>query len=387
MTGKSLVYPAILVLMAIMLILPSACVKVAEPQSQPSGSQQQQVEIASLTAAQNQTYPGGTVNLQSVITNPAKDMLGFKWTASAGTFVEQGGANNTWRAPNNYGDYEIKLTVDNGKGFTTEAITMIKVSANHPPTVNSLTADPSALQFATNTTITCVAVDSDGDPVQYKWEAREGNISGVGNKVTWTSPSKNGNFSVFVVVSDGKGAETRQELVIQVAAPTGSQTINLIKAESGTVSSDGDRNTGLFRAGDDEKDIGYRAFFSYNIFPFWNMEIKQAKLKFIGGKVIGDDPWDPVTGVGNFQVRRVSYSEKLPAFGFVDGGPVERDPSFNNKRFDEVDVTPELINNVTNRLERLQIEVGFMKKTTNGNRIAEYIQWSDAVLEVTAQQK
>jgi len=52
-----------------------------------------------------------------------------------------------------------------------------------------------------------------------------------------------------------------------------------------------------------------------------------------------------------------------------------------------VDVTPELINNITNRLERAQFEVGFMKKATNGNHIAQYIQWSDAVLEVTAAPK
>lgn len=385
MTKRRLVYLAVLAMMAVVLIVPAACVKVAAPQSQSSGSQLP--EIASLTAAQNQTYPGGTVNLQSVVSNPAKDVLEFKWTASAGTFVDQGVASTTWRAPNNYGDYEIKLTVTNGKGATTEKITVIKVSANHPPTINSLTADPASVQFGTNTTITCVAADSDGDAIQYKWEAREGSISGVGNKVTWTSPSKNGNFSVFVVVNDGKGAETRQELIIPVAAPTGAQTLNLIKNESGTVDSNGDKDTSIYKAGDDDKDIGYRAFFSFNIFPLMNMDIKQAKLKFIGGKAVGDDPWDPVTGIGNFQVRRVSYSEKLPSFNFVDGGPVERDPSFNNKQFAEVDVTPELINNVSNRLERMQFEVGFMKKATNGNHVAQYVQWSDAVLEVTAQQK
>jgi hypothetical protein len=387
MTGSRAIYFAAMVLMMVVLIVPVACVKIATPPPKPAETPaSQNLEIASLTAAQNQTFPGGTVNLQSVVTNPNKDIIQFKWTASAGTFVEQGGANNTWRAPNNYGDYEIKLTVDNGKGYTTEAITSIKVSANHPPTINSLTAEPASLQFANNTTVTCVAADSDGDPVQYKWEAREGSISGVGNKVTWTSPSKNGNFSIFVTVSDGKGAETRQELVIPVASPTGSQTLNLVKSESGTVSSEGDRDTSVYKAGDDDKDIGYRAFFSFNIFPLQTMEIKQAKLKFIGGKVVGDDPWDPITGVGNFQIRRVSY-EKIPAFNFVDGGPVERDPSFNNKQFQEVDVTPELVNNITNRLERMQFEAGFMKRTSNGNHIAQYIQWSDALLEVTASQK
>lgn len=380
------IYRVVLVLMAVALVIPTACVKIASPAPAPTASSQDP-EITSLTPAQNQIFPGGEVNIQSIVTNPNKDVLQFKWTASAGSFIEDGKANTTWRAPKNYGDYEIKLTVDNGKGFSTEATTWITVSANHPPDINSLTADPAALQFAQNTTITCVAADSDGDPVQFKWEAREGSISGVGNKVTWTSPSKNGNFSIWVTVSDGKGAETRQELIIPVASPTGSQTLTLVKSESGTVDSLGDRQLGFFRAGDDEKNTGYRAFFSFNIFPLQTMEIKQARLKFIGGTVVGDDPWDPVTGIGNFQIRRVSYGEKLPSFNFVDGGPVERDPSFNNRQFDEVDVTPELVNNIANRLERLQFEAGFMKKTTNGNNIAQYIQWQDAVLEVTASQK
>jgi PKD repeat protein len=384
---KDIFYSVCLALAVGIILFTPACVKVAtKPTTQPeSGSQQPQ--IVSLTAAQSQTYPGGTVNLQSVVTNPANDVLEFKWTATGGSFVEQGGANNTWRAPTGYGDYEIKLTVTNGKGATTEAITVIKVAANHPPTINSLTADPPSVQYDTNSTLTCIATDQDGDPLQYKWEAKEGKISGVGNKVTWTSPAKNGNFSIFITVSDGKGAEARQEIIIPVAAPTGSQTLNLVKSESGTVSSDGDKDTSTYKAGDDDKNIGYRAFFSFNIFPLWNMDIKEGKLKFIGGKVVGDDPFDPITGVGGFQIRYVSYGSTLPKFNFVDGGPVARDPSFNNKQFYEVDVTPELINAVSARQERFQIEAGFMKKTTNGNNVAQYIQWSDVVLSVVAQPK
>lgn len=396
MAKSKFVYLTVLVLLLI-LVIPSACVRIAAPSSQTSGSAQVSnsaqtsgnllPEIVSLTAAQNQTYPGGTLNLQSVVTNPGKDILEFKWTSSGGEFVEQGGANNTWRAPDKYGDYEIKLTVSNGKGASTEAVSVIKVSANNPPSITSLTADPPGLQFDSNTTITCIATDSDGDALQYKWEVREGKISGVGSKVTWTSPSKNGDFTITVVVSDGKGAETTQPLVISVAAPTGVQTLNMVKSESGTVTSDGDKDTSIYKAGDDDSNIGYRAFFSYNIFPLWNMEIKQAKLKFIDGKVIGDDPWDTVTGVGGFQLKHLGYGSKLPSFNLVEGGPVQRDPSYNNKQFAEVDVTPELINDVSNRLDRSQFEAGFMKKTTNGNGVAQYIQWADVVLEITAQQK
>jgi len=376
-----------LVLMAVIILTSvAACAQpAATPPQTPAGNMPP--VIASLTAAQNQTYPGGTVNVQSVVSDPNGDMINFNWTATGGEFVENGRANTAWRAPKGYGTYEIKLTVDDGKGGSAQATVPITVSANHAPSITGLTADPTALLPAATTTLTCISSDQDGDAVQYKWEARDGVLSGIGNKVSWTAPGKSGNYSVFVVVSDGKGAETRQEIVIPVAAPSSAQTFTLIPKESGTVTSEGDRDNSIYKAGDDEKNIGYRAFFSYNIFPLLGMEIKQAKLKFIDGRVVGDDPFDPVTGVGGFQIMRISYGTTLPKFGTVDGSPFQRSEAYLNKPIVEVDVTPELITAVDNRLEKFQAEAGFMKRTTNGNNIAQYIQWSDAILEVTAAPK
>jgi hypothetical protein len=378
-----------LMIIAIASMMMGACVKIASPApagpAAPGGNQPP--VISSLTAAQNQTFPGGTVNLQAIVSDPNGDSINYSWTASGGSFVESGRGNNTWRAPNGYGDYEIKLTVDDGKGGTAQSTVKITVSANHPPTISSLAAVPPSLQFASTTTLTAVASDQDGDPVQFKWDARDGTLSGVGNKVSWTSPSKNGNYTVTVTVSDGKGAETKQDIVIPVASVSGIQKFNMVKQESGTVGSDGNRDASMYKAGDDEKNLGYRAFFSFNIFPLQGMEIKQARLVFSGTRVVGDDPFDPTTGVGGFQIRHLSYGSQMPTFGIMDGGPVERDQSFQNKFIDVVDVTPELTNDVGNRVERSQFEAGFMKRTTNGNGVAQYIQWTDVVLEVTASAK
>ena len=385
MKSRRFIY-ALLLTTVVILTLVAACAKPAAPTT-PAPVGNLPPVIASLTAAQNQTYPGGTVNIQSVVSDPNGDSVNFNWTATGGEFVENGRANTTWRAPAGYGNYEIKLSVDDGKGQTAQTTVPITVSANNPPFVTSLTAEPAALQFASTTTLTCIASDQDGDPVQYKWEARDGTLSGVGNRVSWTSPSKGGTYSVFVVASDGKGAETRQEIVIPVAAPSGVQTFKMVPNESGTVGSDGDRNKEIFKAGDDEKNIGYRAFFSYNIFPLMGKDIKQAKLKFVDGRVVGDDPFDPITGVGGFQVMRISYGDTLPKFGSVDGSPFQRAEAYLNKPIVEVDVTPELITAVDNRLERFQAEAGFMKRTTNGNGVAQYLQWPDVVLEVTASDK
>ncbi|MBN1374732.1 MAG: PKD domain-containing protein [Dehalococcoidia bacterium] len=379
---------AILILSILLLAVAAACVKIADtPTSAPSGNQPP--VISSLTASQNQTYPEGPINLQAIVSDPDGDSLNYKWTASGGSFVEQGRGNTTWTAPKQYGDYEIKLMVDDGKGGSQEAVVTITVSANHPPEITSFTASPAALQFSSMTTLTVIASDPDGDTMQYKWDdAHAGTLSGVGNKVSWTSPSKNGNFTITVIVSDGKGAESRKELIIPVASVSGVQTINLVEKESGTVTSEGDKDTSYYKAGDDDKNIGYRAFFSFNIFPLMNQEIKEAKLKFIGGKVVGDDPFDPITGVGNFQIRHLSWPiGTLPKFN-VEAGPVQRLELYGmNKPLVEVDVTPEITNVVANRLERFQVEATFTKRVTNGNNVAQFLQWTDVVLEVTSAPK
>ncbi len=377
----------VLVLVAIIMLTAAAACAPAAPPPQETPAGNMPPIIASLTAAQNQTYPGGMVNVQSVVSDPNNDVISFNWTATGGEFVENGRANTTWRAPKGYGTYEIKLTVDDGKGGSVQATLPITVSANHAPSITSLTGDPAALLLAATTTLTCIASDQDGDAVQYKWEAREGTISGIGNRVSWTAPGKSGNYTVTVVVSDGKGAETRQDIVIPVAAISGVQTFQMVPKESGTVSSEGDRDYSIYKAGDDEKNIGYRAFFSYNIFPLLGKDIKQARLKFIDGRVVGDDPFDPVTGVGDFKVMRISYGDTLPKFGTPDGSPFQRAEGYLNKAIVEVDVTPELITAVDNRLERFQAEAGFMKRSFNGNNIAQYVQWKDVVLEVTASDK
>ena len=47
-----------------------------------------------------------------------------------------------------------------------------------------------------------------------------------------------------------------------------------------------------------------------------------------------------------------------------------------------IDVTQEVANVAAAAITRLQVEALFLK-TTNGNNVAEFIQWSDVTLEVT----
>lgn len=207
----------------------TACVKEAAPAATTPAVNQPPV-LWSLTAAQTQTYPGGSVNLQAVVSDPNGDLLNYNWTTTGGSFVESGRDHNTWVAPNHLGNYDIELMVDDGKGGTVDALVTISVSANHPPVISSLTADPSALSFASRTILTVIASDPDGDTLQYIWDDGDaGTISGIGDKVSWTSPSKNRNYNISVTVSDGNGTVTRQEIVIPVTDTSSTQAIPLVK--------------------------------------------------------------------------------------------------------------------------------------------------------------
>ena len=97
---KSRIIYAVVLIAVITLTLVAACAKPAPPPTPPAPTGNMPPVIASLTAAQNQTYPGGTVNVQSVVSDPNGDIINFAWTATGGEFVENGRANTAWRAPN-----------------------------------------------------------------------------------------------------------------------------------------------------------------------------------------------------------------------------------------------------------------------------------------------
>ena len=86
---------------------------------------------------------------------------------------------------------------------------------NQPPVIQSVTAEklgnPSnAYQVICNTT------DADGDTLKYWWSADGGMIKGEGDNVTWIAPDTGSNYTVKVVVTDGKGGEATGSVTISV---------------------------------------------------------------------------------------------------------------------------------------------------------------------------
>lgn len=347
----------------------ASCLKVAAPQGG-------QLSVQNLKPVQNQTSPGGTVAIESTVTNPGNASLTYKWSATGGGFGGSG-ANNLWQAPSQTGTYGITLTVEDGKGASAQGRTTVTVSSNRAPAIVGISADPKNVTPGGSSVISCTANDPDGDVVRYSWSTSDGSITGSGNKVTWASPSKSGDFAITCVASDGNGGEAKQSVTVAVS-PTGSNVIiNLTKQESGTVSSTGEKDASRYRAGDDGKNITYRAFFSYDIFSLNKTNVRQAKLKFGPGNISGD-PFGSLTGL---RLWKVGYGEGLPDYNttgdnfFYAGGLLSSAPA-------EVEVTQEITSLIAAGAYKFQFEALFYK-ATNGNNAVDHIEWPDVSLNIT----
>lgn len=367
---KSRITFSLLVVCSVLLIALAGCITVSSPQAQG------QLSIESLNPVQNQTTPGGTVVIISSVINPDNSKLNYAWSASGGGFGGSG-ASNTWQAPAQQGVYDITLVVDDGKGGSAKAKTTITVSDNRAPAITSLTANPVNVNLGGHTTIKCVANDPEGDIVRYSWNVSEGSISGSGSQVSWSAPSKAGEFGVTCVVSDGKGAETKQTIRIVVGPVNADITINLVKQETGTVSSTGDKDTTRIRAGDDAKGVTYRAFISYDIFGLNNTNVRLAKLKFGPGRITGD----PFTNLEGLRLWKVSYGEGLPDYN-ITGDNIYTAGALIKSSPNEIDVTSEIKALINSGASRFQMEALFYKATSSNSAI-DNIEWPDITLMVS----
>jgi hypothetical protein len=374
----------VLVMLTVVAMVGAACgpQETLPPSLPPTPSGNQPPVISSLVAENMQIYPSGNTEIQCIAQDADGDQIDFKWACTGGDF-SGAGPIVIWKAPPDYGTYTITVTVEDRKGGSAQASLPVTVGANQSPVISSLVANPSGILYGGSTTITCIATDPDGDLVRYSWSASEGNISGVGNKVTWVAPNKGGNFNVTVILSDGKGGETTGNVMLTVAAVSRTVTITPVAQETGSVRSDGATDNSRTWAGDDEKDKGYCAFWSFDVWSLAGKDIQSASLKFTTRAIAGN-PFSSTTGLNGLRFWKVKYGDELPAFQYTGSNlwnvPVQTAPPT------ELDITQEIVNVAAAAATRFQVEALFLKGY-NGNHVAEFIEWSEVVLEVTYSDK
>lgn len=381
----------VLVALLVMAMLGIACGKDEAPSapspSTPGGNQPP--VISSLTPEQTQIHASGNIEISCTAEDPDGDNLSYEWAATGGSFSETGasaGSVVTWKAPEDYGNYDITVTVEDGKGGNVQSSLTLAVGSNQSPQISSLIADPNSILPGSSTTITVIATDPDGDKISYSWSGGEGEVTGVGNKVTWKAPRRSGTFDVTVVISDGKGGKTTGTVPVVASAATSTVTLTVVQEETGTVSSEGDKDKSRTMAGDDENNTGYRAFWSFNIMSLWDSEIHKAELKFTTRNQAGD-PFSSTTGLGGLRLWKVNYGEgKLPNYN-TSGEKLDNSTATVKAPPNVIDVTPEIIHLVKSTSTRFQAGALFMDLVSDGDDVAEWIDWSDVTLTVTYSQK
>jgi hypothetical protein len=105
----------------------------------------------------------------------------------------------------------------NCKASEIPATSLVVPQPNYAPQISRIIYE-STTNVSAPVDITCKAIDPDGDLLTYGWIASSGNITGSGPTVIWISPSVPGIYTVTANVSDGRGGEDSESIVIEVTA-------------------------------------------------------------------------------------------------------------------------------------------------------------------------
>ena len=87
---------------------------------------------------------------------------------------------------------------------------------NTVPVISGVEVNPAVIAASATATITCSAVDQDGDTLNYLWTALNGKIDGNGQTVSFTAPEQGGVYEIEVEVNDGRGGIVKEKKSIQV---------------------------------------------------------------------------------------------------------------------------------------------------------------------------
>lgn len=208
----------------VVLLLGSACTPPVESTPSPPEPANQPPTINSITAPK-EVNSLTECQISCEANDADGDTLNYTWSADRAT-IEGEGNSIIWVAPDTGGDYTIGVTISDGKGGeAADSVTITVISGpNHPPVITGLTIDGNPpneenqhLRTLRTVTIECIAEDPDGDELSYFWpRPTGGKIQGEGAKVGWTAPGVPGDYTVTVIVSDGRGDEAEASMQFDV---------------------------------------------------------------------------------------------------------------------------------------------------------------------------
>jgi hypothetical protein len=96
------------------------------------------------------------------------------------------------------------------------SVLLYTVLANHQLVIKSLAAEPEGVPPSGSCQIVCNATAPRGEELTYNWSADGGAITGQGATITWTAPDSWGSYNITVTVTDGRGGEATDYVIIPV---------------------------------------------------------------------------------------------------------------------------------------------------------------------------
>lgn len=163
--------------------------------------------INSILANPSTIVIGNTSNIICNAIDVDGDSLIYSWSVDEGSI---GGNGNevTYYATDVLGLKTITCLVSDGNGgedigdVNVEVIAM----ANTPPEIICLFASLYSVPTGGKSTLSCNAIDEDGDDLIYEWISNNGSIVENGSSATFNAPSSNETYSTITcMVYDGQG--------------------------------------------------------------------------------------------------------------------------------------------------------------------------------------
>lgn len=195
--------------------------------------------IKSLAAEMLTVLKNDTVKVYCTAVDRENDELEYIWKSEFGE-LQLTGSQINWIAPDEIGEFEISVVVNDKNGLSDSSKINIQVldEINTEPTILKMTAEPRKIDLGEQTIIECFANDNEDDQLNYLWNSAFGSIEGTGNEIVWTAPIEPGNYTVSCIVSDSKNLTATDSITISVRDLSETQTGNLIAylPFSGTVS-------------------------------------------------------------------------------------------------------------------------------------------------------
>jgi len=329
---------------------------------------------------------GSTIYISCAAVDPDGDLLKYEWAATGGSFHSITGNTCVWRAPKVNAEFIVSVTIKDSRGGITEAQQVLIVVENQNPVIRSLTANPYNVEVGGMSILNCFAEDPDGDDLDYAWKCDGGEITGVGDTVTWITPKivpgEPSDFLITLTVNDGKGGFDVENVSLHVDIPYITEVFSPLPMETGTVCSDGSEDTRMTMAGDNENNESYQAFWSFDLYSLRATRVVKATLSFKVRDIV-QDPFQVPSGLGGLHIYQV-YAEPggLPDYNITPLKELTESALWESPK--ELDVTERVawIGLGIAKSDRLQVMASFLN-STNRNCIDEYIIWDKVLLTVT----